>query len=79
MAMVMARAYTNAYIDELAIFWICCRDCFILHITDELATGWCCHMMIMAYVCHLFACKLFVFLRFGCANLLKLACAGQFA
>jgi hypothetical protein len=36
-------------------------------------------MMIMAYVCHLFACKLFVFLRFGCANLLKLACASQFA
>jgi hypothetical protein len=33
--------------------------------------------MTMAYVCHLFAYKLFVFLRFDYANLLKLASAGQ--
>jgi hypothetical protein len=33
----------------------------------------------MACVCHLFACKLYVFSRFGYINLLKLASASQFA
>jgi hypothetical protein len=35
--------------------------------------------MAIAYVCHLFACKLFLFSRFGRANVFKLANADQFA
>jgi hypothetical protein len=78
MAMAMARADKNASFVNLPSFG---------HVVD-IASFWTIWMrwplvgisrMVMAYVCHLFACKLFLFSRFGRANIFKLASAGQFA
>jgi hypothetical protein len=75
MAMVMARAYKNPSLMNLPFF----RDVVEIASFCTFRMNWPLvgiARMAMAYV---FACKLFMFSRFGCANLLKLACAGQFA
>jgi hypothetical protein len=38
------KGIQECFIDELVIFWRCCRDCLILHTSYELATGWQRHM-----------------------------------
>jgi hypothetical protein len=41
-AMAMARADKSASLVNLPFFWRFCRYCLILHISDELTTGWRC-------------------------------------
>jgi hypothetical protein len=40
--MAMARVDKSASFVNLPFFWRCCRYYLILHISDELATGWHC-------------------------------------
>jgi hypothetical protein len=72
MAMVMARAYMNPSLMNLPLF----GDVVEIASFCTFRMNWPLvgiSRMAMTYVCHLFSCKLFVFSRFGCANLLKLA------
>jgi hypothetical protein len=74
MATVMARAYKNALLMNLLFFGDVLYIASFCTFSDELASGWRCqdgNDMFATY----FACKLFLFSRFDCANLLKLGSA----